>query len=57
MLGVVDTPALAAGGSATVQVGWNTRGANGDYVITALADQTASVAETNEANNSANLNV
>ena len=57
VLGLVDTPALAAGGSATVQVGWNTRGANGDYVITASADQAASVAETNEANNSANLNV
>jgi hypothetical protein len=57
VIGLVDTPAVAAGGSATIQVGWNTRGANGDYVITATADQAASVAELNESNNSSNLSV
>ena len=57
LLGTVDTPAIGAGGSATVQLGWDTRGANGEYVITTTADSAAAVAEANEANNRANLTV
>jgi hypothetical protein len=57
VLGLVDTPAIGAGGNATVTVGWNTHGANGDYVVTATADKAATVAESNENNNLANLTV
>jgi hypothetical protein len=55
ILGTVDTPAIAAGGSATVSVGWDTRGLNGDFVITATADSAGAVAESSEANNTGNL--
>jgi subtilisin family serine protease len=51
VLGDVATPAIEAGASATVTVGWDTRGRNGDYVITAAADAAGAVAESNEANN------
>jgi subtilisin family serine protease len=57
VLGTVDTPAIAAGGNATVTVTWDTHGKNGDYVITATADKTARVAESSESNNTANLTV
>jgi serine protease AprX len=57
VLGLIDTPAIAAGGSVTVSVGWDTHGTNGDYVVTATADQAAAVAESSETNNSANLTV
>lgn len=51
VLGLVDTPIIAAGASATVSTTWDTRGQNGDYVISASADSTEAVAESNEANN------
>jgi serine protease AprX len=51
VLGVVDTPALAAGASATVSVGWDTRGVKGEHTITAAADSGGQIAESNEANN------
>ena len=57
VLGLVEAPALAAGASATVSVGWDTRGANGDYVITATSDKTALVGESNEGNNLGSLAV
>ena len=57
VLGLVDTPALAAGDSATVEVGWDTRGANGEYVVSATGDAGGVVAEANEANNVGRLTV
>jgi hypothetical protein len=57
VLGLVDTPALTAGASATVSASWDTRGGNGDYVVTATADQPQAVAESNEANNLGSLAV
>jgi hypothetical protein len=57
VLGLVDTPALEAGGSATVGVGWDTRGANGEYVVSATGDAGGLVAEENEANNVGRLTV
>ena len=38
-------------------MGWDTRGANGDYVITATADTLEAVAESDEANNRGQLSV
>ncbi len=57
VLGLVDTPALASGASATVAVTWDTRGLNGSYVITATADRAGTVTEGNEANNLGTLTV
>ena len=57
VLGLVDTPAIGGGASATVSATWDTRGGNGDYVVTATADQAGAVAESNDANNAANLAV
>jgi len=51
VLGVVDTPALAPGASATVSVGWDTHGVKGEHVITATADSDGVVVESNESNN------
>jgi serine protease AprX len=57
VLGAVDTAAIAAGASTTVSATWDTRGANGDYVVTATADRASTVGEGDEANNAANLAV
>jgi hypothetical protein len=57
VLGVVDTAALAAGASTSVSVGWDTRGANGEHVITATADVVEAVAESAEDNNLGELTV
>jgi hypothetical protein len=57
VLGLVDTPAIAAGTSATVSATWDTRGGNGDYVVTATADDGGSTAESIETNNTGNLTV
>jgi hypothetical protein len=51
LLGTLDVPALAAGGSANLSHGWDTRGVNGQRVITATADSAGAVAESDEANN------
>jgi hypothetical protein len=45
--------ALAQGATAQVQLTWNTRGVHGDHVITAIADPSNTVAESNENNNQA----
>lgn len=57
VIGTANTPTLPAGSSTTVQIGWDTHGKNGDYVVTATADRAAQVAESNESNNAANLAV
>jgi hypothetical protein len=57
VLGMAATDALAAGASASVSVGWDTRGANGEYVITATADVLEAVAESAEDNNLGELTV
>ena len=51
VLGLVDTPAIAAGTSATVSVSWDTRGVKGQHTIRVTADQTGLVAESAENNN------
>jgi hypothetical protein len=57
VIGVLDTPALAAGVSETVATTWDTRGLNGDHVITATADLGAAVTESDEQNNLGTLEV
>ena len=56
-LGMASTGALAAGASTSVSIGWDTRGANGDYVITGTADLLEAVAESAEDNNQGELTV
>lgn len=51
MLGLVDTPLLAAGQSADVSVQWDTRGVDGQHVINVTADETAQAPESDETNN------
>jgi hypothetical protein len=51
VLGLVDTPAIPAGGSAQVSVNWDTRGVSGEHRITATADATGAVGESVETNN------
>ncbi|PYL97241.1 MAG: hypothetical protein DMF18_03180 [Verrucomicrobia bacterium] len=49
VLGLIDTPALAPGGSATVTVNWLTASAKkGQHTIKATADKTNVVAESND---------
>ena len=54
VLGLVDTPAIAKGGTVKVSVLWNTKGISGEHSIRATADRAAAIAEENEANNQAN---
>lgn len=54
---MAETPALAAGASAEVSVTWDTRGRNGEHVITATADVASAVEESDETNNAAHLTV
>ncbi|HWM04230.1 MAG TPA: S8 family serine peptidase, partial [Actinophytocola sp.] len=56
-LGMAATGAIAAGASTSVSVGWDTRGANGEHVITAEADVLEAVAESAEDNNLGELTV
>lgn len=42
---------LAQGASTTLYITWNTRSINGDHVVTAIADPSNKVAESNESNN------
>jgi PKD repeat protein len=57
VLGLVDTPALAAGASAEVSVLWDTRNTKGTHQVKATADKPAAIAEKDEANNAATLTV
>jgi hypothetical protein len=56
VLGLADTPAIAAGASTNVSVmNWDTRAVKGDHTIRVTADRTSLVAESNENNNTATL--
>ena len=58
VLGLIDTPALAPGASATVTVNWLTASAKkGQHAIKATADKTNLVPESNEANNTRTITV
>ena len=58
VLGLIDTPALGPGASATVSATWNTAKAKkGQHTIKATADKTNVVAESNEANNTMTITV
>ena len=57
VLGLVDTPAIPAGGSAQVSVLWDTRNVKGAHTIRATADRTGLVTEDSETNNSGTLTV
>jgi hypothetical protein len=57
VLGLVDTPALAAGASATVTQSWDTHSVKGPHQIQITADANNQVSESNEQNNTAVLNV
>jgi M6 family metalloprotease-like protein len=55
--GSVATPAIPAGTSAVVTLAWDTRGVKGDHVIGVTADADEAVAEADEADNAATLDV
>lgn len=57
VLGLVDTPAIEAGKTATVSVTWDTRSVKGTHTIRGTADRTGLVGESNETNNSSTLTV
>jgi len=57
LLGLVDTPAIAKGGTATVTLDWKAAGVKGQHVITVTADRNNAVRESNETNNTATLTV
>jgi hypothetical protein len=52
-LGLVDTPAIAAGGAATVSLSWDPRQLQGEHTMRVTADALAAVLESDESNNSA----
>jgi hypothetical protein len=53
----VATGAIQPGGSVPVELIWDTRGVNGDHVISVTADSGEAVTESNEANNEGTLPV
>ena len=58
VLGLIDTPAIAPGASATVSVTWNTaKVKKGQHTIKATADKNNVVAESNEANNTMTITI
>jgi hypothetical protein len=57
VIGLVDTPAIPAGGSATVTKSMDTHQVRGQHQIRITADRNAEVAETNELNNTALLTI
>jgi hypothetical protein len=57
VLGLVDTPAIPAGGSAQVSVLWDTRNVKGEHTIRATADKTNTVVEGSDTNNTGTLTV
>jgi alpha-L-rhamnosidase len=52
VLGQTAPVSVAAGASATVSYTWDTRGINGDHVITAVVDPANTIGESDETNNS-----
>ncbi len=52
VLGMIDTPHLAPGGTVEVTIQWDTRGLKDQHSITVTADHSGAVAESNETNNS-----
>ncbi len=52
VLGTVNTPSLAPGGTIEVTVQWNTQGLKDQHTIGVNADDAGAVAESNESNNS-----
>lgn len=57
VLGLVETPALAAGASTQVSILWDTRSLKGTHTIQAIADRTGRIIEADESNNSASVTV
>jgi len=57
VLGAVDTPAIAPGGSIEVTMQWDTTGVSGAHKITVFADDEAVVPESNESNNDVSITV
>jgi subtilase family serine protease len=53
VLGLVDTPALAPGQSASVSALWNVQGVSGEHSLRATADKAELASEEAEANNAA----
>jgi M6 family metalloprotease-like protein len=53
VLGAIDTPAIAPGGSVEVTVQWDTHGLRDQHTIGVNADDANAVAESNESNNGA----
>jgi subtilase family serine protease len=51
LLGLVATPAIGAGETVTVEVNFDTRGLNGDYVVTVTADALEALADADRASN------
>lgn len=57
ILGSIDTPSLAPGGSTEVAVPWDASNLSGDHTITVVADEQNVVAESNESNNDLSVTV
>jgi acetyl esterase/lipase len=57
VLGLVATPAIAKGGTATVTLDWKPKGVKGEHVMTVTADMNGAVRESDETNNAATLTV
>ena len=57
VLGNVSTPGIAAGGTASVSVQWDTRSVRGDHTIRVTADRGTVVDESSETNNSSTRTV
>jgi alpha-L-rhamnosidase len=57
VLGRTPSVGVPAGGSTTVSFTWDTRGINGDHLITAVVDPANTVAESAEGNNTASRSV
>lgn len=55
VLGVVDTPQLAPGGSVDVTIQWDTRTLKDEQKITVTADEAGEVVESDETNNSSSV--
>lgn len=51
VLGIIDTPALAPGGTVEVTLQWDTRGLKDEHTIAVRTDDAGTVVESNEANN------
>jgi subtilase family serine protease len=56
-IGLINTPLLAPGASAVVSVPWTAKAKRGTHTIKAIADKTALVSESNEANNDTSITI